>query len=226
MSLKSYLAEMIGTFALILVGAGSVCMESFTGGRVGLTGIALAHGLTIMAMAYTYGPVSGGHFNPAVTFAMLVTRRINALKAIFYIVSQLLGAALAGVCLKTVLQSRPDLSLLPPYLGVCDLSNVSFQAGTLLEAIGTFFLVATVYATAVDPRGSASTAPLAIGLTITLDILAFGPLTGGAVNPARAFGPAVATGHWANGFVYWIGPLIGGAAAGLLYENLFLEKKA
>ena len=189
MSLKCYLAEMIGTFAFIVIGAGSVCMEALTGGRVGLTGIALAHGLTIMAMVYTYGAVSGGHFNPAVTFGMFVTRRITTIRAIFYVISQLLGAALAGVCLKFVLSGHPGLMTAPPFLGACDLSGVSFQAGTLLEAIGTFFLVAAVYATTVDPRGSGATAPIAIGLTITLDILAFGPLTGGAVNPARAFGP-------------------------------------
>lgn len=224
-SLKSYAAEIIGTFALIFAGAGSICMDALTGGHVGLLGIALAHGLTIMVMAYTYGPISGGHFNPAVTVAMLVSRRIGPIQGIFYIVSQLLGAALAGIFLKASLHNFPQLVAGPPFLGACDLSGVGFKAGTLLEAVTTFFLVSTIYATAVDPRGHAATAPIAIGLTITMCILVAGPLTGAALNPARAFGPAVATGHWANAFVYWIGPVIGGAVAALLYENLFLQRK-
>lgn len=224
-NLKSYTAEFIGTFALIFVGAGSICMDALTGGKVGLTGIALAHGLTIMSMAYAYGAVSGGHFNPAVTIAMLINRRIEAIKGVFYIASQLLGAALAGLFLNTILHNYPELSASSPFLGACDLSGVGFKGGTLLEAVTTFFLVSAIYGSAVDKRGSGSTAPIAIGLTITLSILATGPLTGAALNPARAFGPAVATGHWANHFVYWIGPVAGAAAASLLYENLFLETR-
>lgn len=224
-TLRSYAAELIGTFALIFVGAGSICMDVITGGKVGLTGIALAHGLTIMVMAYTYGPVSGGHFNPAVTAAMLASRRIDPIKAVFYIASQLVGAALAGIFLERMLHNYPDIASQAPFLGACDLANLGFKAGTLLEAVGTFFLVSTIFATAVDPRGSAATAPIAIGLTISLSVLAFGPLTGAALNPARAFGPAIATGHWSNWFVYWIGPLIGALAASLLYEHLFVERK-
>lgn len=219
---KSYLAEMIGTFTLIFIGAGSVCMDVVTGGKVGLVGIALAHGLTIMVMAYTYGPVSGGHFNPAVTTAMLISRKIGGVTGLFYIVAQLVGAALGGLLLQTVLHNYPGLSTAAPHLGACDLTGVGFKAGTLLEAVGTFILVSTIYATAVDKRGAASTAPIAIGLSISLVILAIGPLTGAALNPARAFGPSIVTGHWANGFVFWIGPLVGALAACLMQENLFL----
>ncbi|MBI3551368.1 MAG: aquaporin [Elusimicrobia bacterium] len=222
---KSYAAETIGTFALIFIGAGSVCMDVITGGKVGITGIAFAHGLTIMAMAYTYGAVSGGHFNPAVTAAMLVGKRIDGITGLFYVISQLLGAALAGLALRAILHNHPQLATGAPFLGACDLNGVGFRAGTFVEAIATFFLVSTIYATAVDKRGAAATAPIAIGMTITMCIFATGPLTGAALNPARAFGPAVATGHWANAFVYWIGPIAGGVAAALLQENLFLEKK-
>lgn len=224
-TLPACVAEMIGTFALIFVGAGSICMDVVTGGKVGLVGIALAHGLTIMAMAYSYGAVSGGHFNPAVTAAMLASRRVEPFRGVLYIGAQLLGAALAGVLLKAVLHSWPQLSTDAPFLGACDLNGVGFKAGTLLEAVTTFFLVTTIYATAIDSRGFGGTAPIAIGLTITLSILATGPLTGAALNPARAFGPAVATGHWSHWYVYWIGPLVGAAAASVLYENLFLRKK-
>jgi MIP family channel proteins len=221
--LRSYLAEAIGTFALILVGAGSILADAKTHGAIGVTGIAFAHGLTIMAMAYAFGRVSGGHFNPAVTSAMLATRRIGPAKGIFYIVSQLLGAALAGLLLLAIYRGSPWVSA-PPYLGACDLSQVSFRAGFVIEAVLTFFLVFVIFTTAVDERGPAATAPIAIGLTITLGILWAGPLTGAAINPARAFGPAVASGHWANHLVYWLGPLLGGSIAGLLYEYLFLGK--
>ena len=102
MSLKSCLAELIGTFALVFAAAGAICMDAVTGGKVGQTGVALAYGFTVTAMVYTYGTVSGGHFNPAVTAALFANRRIDAVKGIFYVVSQLLGAALAGVCLKAV----------------------------------------------------------------------------------------------------------------------------
>lgn len=223
-NLKSYLAEMIGTFAWVFVAAGSVCMDQMTGGKLGLVGVALAPGLAVAAMVYIYGPVSGGHFNPAVTIAMLVSQRTDSLKCVFYVISQLFGAAIAGLFLNSVLRAHPDLISAPPFLGGCDLAGVGFKAATLLEAVMTFFLVSTIYATAVDSRGSKATAPLAIGMTVTFCILAGGPLTGAALNPARTFGPAVVSGHWANWYVYWAGPLVGGAAAALLYENLYLEK--
>jgi MIP family channel proteins len=222
--MRSYLAELIGTFALILVGGGSIVANQVSHGGLGVTGIAFAHGLTIMAMAYAFGAISGGHFNPAVTTAMLVNRRIGPAKGVVYIVSQLLGAALAGLLLRAIYHGSPWVSA-SPFLGACDLdANVSFHTGVIIEAVLTFFLITVIYATAVDSRGSGITAPIAIGLTITLGILWAGPLTGAAINPARAFGPAVATGHWANHLVYWVGPLAGGTIAGLLYEYLFLQK--
>lgn len=223
-NLKSYLAEMIGTFALVFAGAGSVCMDQLTGGRVGIVGIALAYGLVVMVMTSTYGPISGGHFNPAVTIAMLIGQRIDSIKCVFYVISQLFGAAIAALFLSAVLHAHPDLVSSPPFLGACDLSGVGFKAATLLEAVMTFFLVSTIYATTIDSRGCAAGAPLAIGMTAAFCVLAAGPLTGAALNPARAFGPAVVSGHWANWYVYWVGPIAGGAAASLLHENLYLEK--
>ncbi|MBI5631174.1 MAG: aquaporin [Elusimicrobia bacterium] len=221
--MKSYLAEIIGTFALVFVGAGSVCMDAATGGKVGLTGIALAHGLAITAMSYAYAPISGAHFNPAVTAAMLINRRMDAVKGVFYVICQLLGASLAGLLLASSLQAYPHVANTSPFLGSMGLVGIGFKGGTLLEAVMTFFLVSVIYATSVDCRGFSGTAPLAAGLAVSLGTLAIGPLTGAALNPARAFGPAVATGRWENWFVYWIGPLAGAAAASLLHENFFLE---
>lgn len=221
-NLKSYLAEFIGTFGLVFVAAASFCAEALSPGRLGLTGLALAYGGAATAVTYAYGPISGGHFNPAVTLSFCVLGRLDRIKAVFYVVSQLLGAALAGQLLKATLH-HPELLAPPVCLGACDLSGVGFRAATLLEAVGTFFLVCAVYATTVDSRGKASAAPLAVGTCLAGAMLALGPLTGAALNPARAFGPAIVTGHWSHWYVYWAGPLVGGCAAAFLYEYFFLE---
>ena len=221
-NLKAYLAELIGTFALIFIGAGSVVTDSFANGAVGLTGIALAHGLTIAIMVNCFGHISGGHINPAVTIGFMVTKRIEFGKGLGYIISQLVGATLAGFALRTIFNPAAWSAT---HLGTTALAQgVPFFNGILVEAILTFFLVLTVFATAVDERAPKNVYGFAIGLTITLDILMGGPLTGGAMNPARAFGPAVASGFMDNHLVYWIGPVIGGAVAALLYHHVFMAK--
>ena len=222
--MSKYVAEFIGTFALILIGAGAVCVNGLTGGSVGLVGIALAHGLTIMTMVYALGHVSGGHFNPAVTTAMAVTRRIETKDAVAYIVAQLAGASTAAFLLSYWF---PRASGAPIALGACALmSGISPTAGILLEGVLTFFLVTVIWGVAVDARGAKPAVGLAIGLTITLDILMGGPVTGAAMNPARAFGPALISGSWVNHVVYWIGPILGGILAALLYDGMFLKEPA
>jgi len=216
-NLKAYLAEIVGTFALVFAAAGSVSMDAAAGGKLGLTGMALAYGSATAVALFAFGPTSGGHFNPAVTAGMIVARRIDAVTGVFYVVSQLLGAALAGLFLNAVLHA--DTS----HMGVCDLQGVGFRAGTLIEAVSTFFLVSTFMATAGVRRGPARLGPLAVGLAVVFGVLVTGPVTGAAMNPARAFGPAVASGQWANWFVYWIGPLTGGVTAAILQENIFLK---
>ena len=217
-----YLAELIGTFALIFIGAGSVCADMTSGGQVGIVGIALAHGLTIMVMVYAFGHISGGHFNPAVTVPMALTKRLEAPRAAGYVAAQLGGAALAGFALRALF---PDAVTDVPYLGACALSQVSVGWGIFLEAVLTFFLVTVVWGMAVDPRSPKPPIGIAIGLTVTLDILMGGALTGAAMNPARAFGPALAAGLWSDHLVYWIGPLLGGTVAALTYEGVFLPQK-
>ncbi|MBI4425056.1 MAG: aquaporin [Elusimicrobia bacterium] len=224
-NLKAILAEFIATFAFVLAGAGAVSVDALTGGGLGWGGIALAHALAATGLALVYGRASGAHFNPAVTLALLANGRLNLIKAVFYITAQLLGAALGSLFLKAVLNARPELASAPPFLGACDFTVVGYKAATLLEAVLTFFLVTAVYSTTVESRGSHVAAPLALGAIYGFGVLVSGPLTGGALNPARAFGPAVSTGHWAHWWVYWIGPLAGAAAASMLYEYLYLEKK-
>jgi aquaporin Z len=215
---KSLVAETIGALALIFLGAGSVIADQFTGGKVGFVGIALAHGLAIATMVAAAGHVSGGHFNPAVTLGFVVTGRMPASRGAAYVVAQLAGGVV-GAWLLTLgfpAAAREAVGLGTPALA----PGVSATAGIVIEAVLTFFLVYVVFGTAVDVRGQRATAALAIGLVITMDILAAGPLTGGAMNPARAFGPALVAGRWADHLVYWVGPALGAVAAAWTYQWL------
>jgi MIP family channel proteins len=214
-------AEFVGAFALVFVGAGSIATAAGIGDP-SLIGIALAHGLVIAVMASAVGHISGGHFNPAVTLGFLVTGRMAPSLAGVYWVAQLLGAVLGALLLELVLPNAltDAVALGTPVLGL----GIGAGAALLLEAILTFLLVWVIFATAADERGTfKSIAGLAIGLTITLDILIGGPLTGAAMNPARAFGPELVSGEWSDFWVWYVGPLIGGAIAALAYEALYLR---
>jgi aquaporin TIP len=232
--LRRGVAEFIGAFTLIFVGAGSIMSLSFLvptapGTQVaffGLVAIALAHGLAIGVMVSALGHISGGHFNPAVTLGFVVTRRITAALAGVYIFMQLAGATVAALLLNVIYPAatRTATHLGSPSLG----AGISPWRGFVVEAVLTFFLVLVVFATAVDERGTfKSIAGLAIGFTIALDILMGGPLTGGAMNPARAFGPFLVSHTWQNGWwLYFTAPVVGGALAALLYEMLYLRPLA
>ena len=222
---QKLVAEFLGTFALVFFGAGAICVDFHlrsTGG-IGLLAIALAHGLAIAIMVSALFHISGGHFNPAITIGFWVTRRLSTLDSLAYWGAQLLGAAAAAFLLKLVM---PEEVVTNTFLGTPELMrDFPRWSGMALEAVTTFFLVLVVFATAVDEGGTfRSIAGFAIGLMITLGILVAGPFTGGALNPARAFGPALASGHWLNWGIYWVGPLGGGFIAGLLYDSLFLRK--
>jgi len=224
---QKLLAEFIGTFTLVFIGEGSICADQYIhaagGSGIGLLAIAAAHGLAIGIMVTAIGHISGGHLNPAVTIGFWVTKKISTLDALSYWVSQLAGATLAAYLLTVVV---PEVTWRAVGLGTPDLAPdfTRFHA-IVLEAITTFLLVFVVFATAADPRGAFNKiAGFAIGLTITMDILVSGPFTGGAVNPARAFGPALVAHHWMNHGVYWVGPLIGGVIAGWLYSSFLLKE--
>jgi aquaporin Z len=209
-------AEFIGTFALIFVGAGSIVVGNE------LIGIAFAHGLVIAVMASAVGHISGGHFNPAVTVGFLITGRMAPVLAAIYLVAQFAAAVLGALLLEALL---PNVVTEPANLGAPSVApGVSAGAGLAMEAVLTFLLVWVIFACAADPRGTfKSIAGLAIGFTITLDILIGGPVTGAAMNPARAFGPELVDGFWDDAWIYYVGPLVGGAAAALAYELLYLR---
>ncbi|HYQ95434.1 MAG TPA: MIP/aquaporin family protein [Candidatus Eisenbacteria bacterium] len=218
---RNFLAETIGTFGLIFFGAGAIMQQQATQ-SVGTTGIAVAHGLAILIGVYAFGHISGGHFNPAVSFGFWVTRRIGLRKMLAYWIAQLLGASLAAAILSWVYQGGPvDVHLGTPAID----PTIGPKMGAAVEAILTFFLVTVVFGSAVDSRAPAGFAGLAIGLTITADILMGGGLTGGAMNPARAFGPALASHYWQDQWVYWVGPLVGGGVAAILYDRFFLARR-
>ncbi len=223
---KKYLAELLGTFALVFVGAGCVCADHYlvkSGSQgFGLLGIAIAFGFVVVAVAYSLGYVSGAHINPAVTVSMIVTRRIKVGIGAMYIVSQVAGATLAGYMLKILF---PE-ALTSVFLGTCVLGpNVSVTQAIVMEAVITFLLVFVVYATVVDKRSTPALAGLAIGFVVLFGVMVGGAISGGSMNPARVFGPAIASGHFANHYVWWIGPFVGGLAAGFAYDLFFSEKK-
>ena len=220
-ALRRAVAEFVGTFTLIFVGAGSIA----TAGGIrdpSLIGIALAHGLAIAVMVSAVGHISGGHFNPAVTLGFLVTRRIAPALAAIYWVAQVAGAVAGALLLKWIF---PDDLTDQTRLGATLLAEgISPLRGVVLEAVLTAFLVWVIFATAADPRGTfTSIAGLAIGLTITLDILIGGPLTGAAMNPARSFGPALVQNVWGDFWVWYVGPALGAVGAALAYEYLYLR---
>ncbi|TAK80862.1 MAG: aquaporin [Dehalococcoidia bacterium] len=218
---RALVVEAIGTFTLIFAGTGAVMIAAGKT-NIGLLEIAFAHGLAIALMVSALGAISGGHFNPAVTVAMWVTRRIGTVGAAGYVVAQLAGAVLASLALRVLFPEglREEAQMGATLLG----PGIDFARGVGIEAILTFFLVVVIFGTAVDARAP-KLGGIAIGLTITMDILVGGPLTGAAMNPARAFGPAVVAGVWDDHVVYWIGPIIGAVAAGLLYHYVLIEEQ-
>lgn len=216
-SLRHFAAEFIGTFALVFVGTASVMMTQQNGSAV-LVQVALAHALILAVMVSALMRISG-HFNPAVTVAFLVTRRIAVPMAGLYVVAQLLGAMAASYILKAAMPVEVFTAVRGGGTSVA--IDITTGPAILFEAIATFFLALVVFGTAVDPKAP-KIGGLAIGLVVGACILAIGPLTGAALNPARAFGPAVASGIWEGQLIYWIGPIVGAALAGLVYEHLFM----
>jgi len=185
-----------------------------------LVEVALAHGLVLGVMVSALMRISG-HFNPAVTLGMLAARRIEGMMAAMYIVAQVLGAVIAGYALKA---SFPEAIFVATRGGGQTVAlDITGSQAFLLEAIATFFLVFVIFGTAVDLRGP-KIGGMAIGFTVAADILAIGPLTGASMNPARSFGPAVASGVYEAQLLYLTAPIVGGVIAALLYEYLFMQR--
>ena len=218
-SLRHFVAEFVGTFALVFVGGASIIAAQATRMESGLIAVAFAHGVILAVCVSALMRISG-HFNPAVTIGFLAARRIEAMMAGVYIAAQIIGAIFAAYALKMLL---PESLAMAARLGGQSVAlETSAGQAIALEAIAAFFLTFVIFGTAVDPKAP-KIGGLAIGLTLTACILAIGPFTGGSLNPARSFGPAVASGIFEGQAVYWIGPIVGAVAAALLYEMLFIR---
>jgi MIP family channel proteins len=222
-TIRVLLAEFLGTFLLCFIGIASILSTttSLTGGG-GIVAIAFAHGLAVTLAVHIFGGISGAHINPAVTMGMLVTGRIKLPLAGLYIVAQLAGAVVGAAICRTVF---PADAIKEAMLGI-PLPAVWASTTTVLlvEFVLTFLLVIAVFGTAVDDRGkTVKIGGFGIGLMVTIDILAGGPITGASMNPARSFGPALVAGHWQSHWMYWIAPVLGGCVAALLYHHVLLE---
>lgn len=220
-SLRHFVAEFVGTFALVFIGGGAIIAAQATRMESGLIAVALAHGIILAVLVSATMRISG-HFNPAVTVGFLATRRIEPIMAGVYVAAQITAAILAAYALKWLLPLA--LTEATRLGGQSIASEISIGQAIGLEAICTFFLVFVIFGTAVDPKAP-RVAGLAIGSTIAAGILAIGPFTGGSFNPARSFGPAVASGIFEGQAAYWIGPLVGAVAAALLYDTLFIRRE-
>ena len=219
--LRPLTAEFIGTFGLVFIGAGSIVVNEASG-ALGLLGVALAHAMVLSVMVTALMRISGAHFNPAVTFGLWLANKIEAKDAGLYVLTQLVAAVVAALLVKTLL---PSVAGEITGYGVPRIaSNVSLIQAIVLEAILTFFLVSAVFGTAVSPEAPSGIGGFGIGLVLLFDILVGGPLTGAAMNPARAFGPAAIANDWVGQGAFWIGPLLGGAVAALVWGKVLLPK--
>lgn len=220
--LRPLTAEFIGTFGLVFIGGGAVVVNEARSGALGLTGIALAHAIVLAVMVTALMRISGAHFNPAVTFGLWLANKIEAKDAGLYVVTQLIAAVVAALLIKALL---PALAGEITGYGTPRIAgDVEFMKAIVIEAILTFFLVSAVFGTAVSSEAP-QVGGFGIGLVLLFDILVGGPLTGAAMNPARAFGPALVAGEWVGQGAFWVGPLLGGAVAALVWGKVLLPKE-
>ena len=220
--LRRSLAEGVGTFALVFIGVGSVASAYYPDAKYGVLGVAIAHAVVLSVMITATMAISGGHLNPAVSIGLFVARRTNASTTGSYIVAQLAGAVLAALAVRSL---YPISVMRATVNGTPTIANsLHLGQAVAIEAILTFFLVSAVFGTCVNPEAP-KVGGFGVGLVLLFDILVGGPLTGAAVNPARAFGPALVAGQWVGHAVYWVGPILGGVTAALLWEHMLLPKR-
>jgi MIP family channel proteins len=217
--MKKYLAEFVGTFSLIFISEGTYLVNGITNGALGLVGIALANGFVLMTLIYSLIHVSGAFFNPAITITMFVHKRIGGARAAGYVLCQVAGGAAAGLLLLLLF---PNASAQQHYGLPQDLD---FWYAVVVEGVLTFFLISTIYGAFVNKFAPAGFYGFTIGSVLIFDTLLGGPVTGAAMNPARAFGPAVASGIWGPQLIYWIGPIAGALLGSFIFEYLLSGQK-
>jgi len=204
--------EVVGTFAIVFAAGGSSVANQLSNGQVGLVGAALASGLAVMAMIFTLGHICNAHFNPAVTLAFALARHFPLREVPGYITAQLLGAITAAYTLRLLFPKVTNLGVTVP-------SGEAGQA-LVMEIIISFFLMLVITAVATDTQAVGQSAAIAIGVTVVFAILIAGPVSSASMNPARSFGPALASGVWQDHWIYWIGPIVGASLGALTYQLL------
>jgi len=214
---KNYLIELIGTFILVyaITSAATVYSKS---GQLGIIGIGLVHAFVLTAIVFAIGYKSGAHVNPAVTVAFLITKRMNAIDGVFYIIFQIIGGILAALVVFTIFGSAISSSVTLP-------SDGNISRAFILETVMTFTLVYIVLTTAATASNKiAPLAGLAIGLTLGFNVIFGGSISGGSLNPARSFGPALISGNFSYNWIYWIAPVIGSLIAAGIHRLLHAEQ--
>ncbi len=211
--MKKYLSEAIGTFALVFAGAGSIIINGATNGSITHVGIALTFGLVIMAMIYTFGEVSGAHFNPAVTIGFSLARHFPARDAFFYIISQTIGALVASALLFVLFPGDATYGATLPL-------NSAWQS-LVLEIVMTFFLMLVILGVTSGSKEKGLMAGIAIGGTVALDAMFGGPISGASMNPARSFGPDVFSGNLGTFWIYLVGPIVGAVIAAFVSKYIY-----
>jgi MIP family channel proteins len=220
-NLRPLLAEFIGVFMLVFIGGGAIIVNAYRDGVIGLGGIAAAQGLAFAIAVTATMRISGGHINPAITIGLWSVGRIDSRKAGLYVVAQLLGAVIAALALKATF---PTMAAQIKQYGALSLApDVTVLGAILIEAVLTFFLAFAMMGTSVDPDAP-RVGGFGVGLALWMSVLVGGPLTGAALNPARAFGPALVSGFWVAQLAYWIGPIVGAVVAMQVYERVLLKK--
>jgi len=210
----AYFAEGLGTFGLVFAGCGAMMIDTLSHGAVTHVGVGLVFGLIITVMIYTFGHLSGAHFNPAVTLAFVITRHFPLRRLPGYWSAQFLGACAASGCLRLLLGNVAALGITLP------LGSGGVWQSFGLETLLTFFLMLVIMAMATDTRAIGQAAALAIGATVGLEALFAGPISGASMNPARSLGPALMSWTWTAQWIYLVGPMIGALAGALVYQWL------
>lgn len=215
-SLKKYLAELIGTFALVFCGTGSIIVDQQSGGTLGLVGISFAFGIIVIAVIYIFGNISGAHINPTVTIALMVAKVTSKIDALLYILAQISGAFLASLLLKLMFPENLTLGATLP--------SGEMLPSFLMEFILTFFLMLTIFG-ATGHKEFSSVAGLIIGFFVTGIILFAGPVSGGSFNPARSLAPAMVSGNLTSVWIYLIAPTLGALTATSVWKVFTFEKQ-
>ena len=210
--MNKYLAEVIGTFALVFCGTGAIIINEQSNGAVTHVGIAITFGLIVMAMIYALGDISGAHLNPAVTIAFAIANKFQIKQVLPYIVSQLAGAFLASAILRYLFPANEVLGTTLP--------AGSQMQSFILEFILTFFLMLVIINVATGSKEQGMFAGLAIGSTVLLEAMFAGPICGASMNPARSIAPAIVSGHTEHLWLYIIAPITGAAFAILVFKIL------